>query len=162
MASPREVFQMILSSVHRPDVPAEVIDEDVFSDGSDMAITYSGGLALVSAVGEGDEWMLTVTGGVAVEVPDISGVAQWVNSQNRRVAYGRYYYAVGANERVAVVYEDCLPGKYIDMSHQYSRSLVNTRTFTIFGDSADTGRDLVANFGGQLFPLDSAQVLFVG
>lgn len=82
------VLDLIRSFCQRPDLPAEVVDDDVFYDGLTIVVSRSGGVALVSVVENGEDWFLTVSSGAAIDVPDISGALYWANAQNRRVGSG--------------------------------------------------------------------------
>lgn len=63
------VLDLIRSFCQRPDLQAEVVDDDLFYDGLSIVVSRSGGVALVSVVENGEDWFLTVSCGAAIDVP---------------------------------------------------------------------------------------------
>lgn len=162
MAQPREFLNFMLSYFQQQDVPVDVVDEDVFYRGLDIAVSHAGGIGLISAIGEPEDWSLAITSGVAVDVPDIVGSLDWVNSQNRRIEVGRYYCAINRGEGLAaVVHEETLPGSLLDMAHQGSRSMALTVAFSVLVNAAESSADLITKCGGRPFSKDSAPGLAV-
>jgi hypothetical protein len=125
----------------------------------DVAISYQGGVALVSTVGS-ETWHLMTTCGVALDVPDINGALLWANEQNRRIATGRYYCAIAAQQGMAaIVLEDGLLGPHLDLNHSPSRSLLLSTIFTMCDDAVHSSREVLSTYGGRAFPVDGGEAI---
>jgi hypothetical protein len=91
--------------------PGHVLDFDLFrmpdqpEDFYGFGIGHNGGLTLAYTDTTGDpaEWWVQVSSALAVDVPDIEGVLQWVNAKNRVAAIGKYYCAIARTQDMAAV-----------------------------------------------------------
>ena len=92
------------------DFPGQVLDFDLFRMGDGypndfygFGVSRNGGLTLVYTDTTGDpaEWWVQVSSALAVDIPDVGGLLQWVNAKNRVAAIGKYYCAIASTQDMA-------------------------------------------------------------
>jgi len=133
-----------------------------------FGVSHQGGLTLVwcdvTDASPQDSWVVTLTGGIALDVPDPVGALVWSNNRSRLGVHGKHYCAVAREgNAAAVVYEVSLthvlfnllfdgphgPGTFQSLAG-HARGLLNL----VVQSAAEGGADVTGSLGGRLFPPD--------
>ncbi len=70
-----------------------------------------------------DQWGIQISNCLAIDIPDLWQVANWVNDRNRNTAIGRYYYGVGQADGLgALFYDDYINSQFINLALQGGQS----------------------------------------
>jgi hypothetical protein len=147
--------------------PGTIIPFGLFDDvpdNSGFGIIHNGGVTVLYAATNIPGWPdVTLTTGLAVEVPDLGGVAVWVNSHNRDTPFGRYYWVSSPDRATAVFFEQTIWGGHFQAILEgphgpgtFERQVGIVRALLNY--SLDIGStasaELIGAFGGMRFPLD--------
>lgn len=160
MTSLQAALDVLLSFFSTSDSPANVIDPDPFGVGSALCLGLNSTIALVNgADGDNDEqdWIVTTTAGVAINVPDIKGSLDWLNAANRGTSIGRYYCAISNDgSGAAIVHETSIHGQWFDHTAPLSRRRLLSTAFAVLDNASNKTPDVLGDLGGELFDLEWA------
>lgn len=149
------------------DFPGSVFSFDLFEFTAEMAgfvISADGGSALVMTDVTGNPtgpWAVQVGGGLALDVPDLAGPLNWVNTRNRASVHGRYFCALAEAQGLsATVYVEFLHGVLFEYLRQGSMSRwLRALVGNVVESAVQEGREMVTTYGGRAFEPDDRDLM---
>jgi hypothetical protein len=140
--------------------PSQVLDFDMSGDFYGFGISHHGGLTLLYAdtTNEPAQWWVQVSSALVVDIPDVTGIIQWVNAKNRSSVIGKYYCAISRSHDMAAAICETLHYGDLLFSLLTSRPtlqpvtnwLVMSLRSQVENCAADGG-ELLQRFGGRQF-----------
>lgn len=162
----------LLYSVAEDAYPGAIIESSILTpDNTEtiaaFAIANGGALTLVMCDHTNipdDQWSFQISSGLVIDSQNVSGALLWANSSNRRTSLGKYYCAIGRDNRhLAVVYENFIWAGLFNLVFDGPHGPGTFKTlgdwirFTLYNNvqaAAENTAELMQSIGGKYFTAD--------